>query len=202
MQHFLIKEDDGVFRTDRADVTIFVAIMDALIFAKETNSPIEFEFNDVVMEADRADDPYSVYHEFTEELSSTDANRSRKATYKRELARQKGILESIEAIDVQLEGTPSFSIVDTDAWQVLIHKNENKFFGNLTLSFVDRWARLMQLRIANGEKLEDIVEETSVQAVHTHISNENYVYAVKILSEHWKYGNRLKAVLQQCLAAA
>ena len=57
--------------------------------------------------------------------------------------------------------------------------------------YLEAWADLMEARMAEGEKLEDIVEETSRLADTNGITGSMYGFASSVLCQEWLHGNEL-----------
>ena len=58
--------------------------------------------------------------------------------------------------------------------------------------YAERWADMMEERITNGEKIEDIAKELSFKADTEGITGFMYGCAVGILSKCWEYGEELR----------
>jgi hypothetical protein len=69
---------------------------------------------------------------------------------------------------------------DTEAWGTFVLKNTD-FYGKGVVDYADRWAALMEQRIANGEKLADIASETSHAADTNGITGFMYGAAISTL---------------------
>ena len=58
-------------------------------------------------------------------------------------------------------------------------------------NFAERWANVMEEKMSNGEKLEDIAKQTSFD-VADGITGFMYGMAVSILSQCWIHGEQLR----------
>jgi hypothetical protein len=77
-----------------------------------------------------------------------------------------------------------------DDWK---EKNSKDLYGAGIFQYVEKWANLMETRIANGELVKDIADETSRQADEgIGITGFMYGCAVSILSQCWEYGEALR----------
>lgn len=83
-----------------------------------------------------------------------------------------------EAVETKLASAPAIELVDKRR--------------KVTMGYAERWARLMQLAMAKGEKLEDVAEATAHEADLEGITSGVYVCAVGILAHRWKHGERLR----------
>lgn len=81
--------------------------------------------------------------------------------------------------------------VNQAAWDEWVNKNDD-FYGAGVIEFAGRWANLMETKMADGEKLEDIAMSTSHEADTDGITGFMYGAAVQTLSKHWKYGEQLR----------
>ena len=63
---------------------------------------------------------------------------------------------------------------------------------DLMLKFAERWARLMEGRMANGDTLEACADEASSLADNEGITGFMYGCAVTILSQIWIHGEQLR----------
>ena len=70
--------------------------------------------------------------------------------------------------------------------------NNTDAYGSAIFRYAERWANLMEERIANGEKIEDIAKELSHKADTEGITGFMYGCAVNILSQCWEYGEQLR----------
>jgi len=73
------------------------------------------------------------------------------------------------------------------------HKNINQdTYGGRVVSYGEDWANLMEDRIANGEQLEDIADETSHEADTDDITGFMYSCAASSLAYYWEHGEQLR----------
>ena len=80
---------------------------------------------------------------------------------------------------------------DKDAWEKTVAANKDGYGGGV-ISFAERWARLMEGRMANGDTLEACAEEASSLADNEGITGFMYGCAVSILSKVWIHGEQLR----------
>lgn len=81
-----------------------------------------------------------------------------------------------------------------DDWKAKqVDKNGNpEPYGLEYFNYAERWANLMEEKMTNGEKLEDIAKSASHEADTSGITDFMYGMAVSILSHCWKYGEQLR----------
>jgi hypothetical protein len=65
-------------------------------------------------------------------------------------------------------------------------------YGGRVVSYGEDWANLMETRMAEGEKLEDIAEATAREADTDGITGFMYGCAVSALSQMWEHGEALR----------
>lgn len=70
--------------------------------------------------------------------------------------------------------------------------NNTDPYGLAIFRYAERWADMMEEKIVNGEKIEDIAKELSFKADTEGITGFMYGCAVSILSECWEYGEELR----------
>jgi len=80
---------------------------------------------------------------------------------------------------------------DEQGWNETVEANQDPY-GKAGVSYAERWADLMEKRMADGESLADIAEETSHAADTEGITGFMYGCAVSILAQVWKHGEELR----------
>ncbi|MBU4347353.1 hypothetical protein KKF23_02240 [Patescibacteria group bacterium] len=80
---------------------------------------------------------------------------------------------------------------DEEGWKKTVTANTDGYGGGF-ISFAERWARLMEGRMANGDTLQACAEETSSLADNEGITGFMYGCAVSILSQVWIHGEELR----------
>ena len=70
--------------------------------------------------------------------------------------------------------------------------NNTDPYGLAIFRYAERWANMMEEKIANGEKIDDVAKELSFKADTEGITGFMYGCAVSILSECWEYGEELR----------
>lgn len=76
-------------------------------------------------------------------------------------------------------------------WELGRSKNTDPY-GNCVYEYAEGWAKLMQVEMLAGNKLEDIAEKTSHGMGFLGITGFMYGAAVSVLSHCWLYGERLR----------
>ena len=75
-------------------------------------------------------------------------------------------------------------------WLECVEKNQDDY-GAAVVQFADRWARIMETRIGNGEPIEDCADDACGLA-DMGITGFMYGCAVSILSRVWIHGDALR----------
>ena len=83
------------------------------------------------------------------------------------------------------------NIKDLEGWDKTVENNQDPY-GKCTVDYALRWAEMMEKKIENGEKIEDIAKQTSHDADTEGITGFMYGAAVSILSWAWGYGEELR----------
>ena len=79
---------------------------------------------------------------------------------------------------------------DEPRWKEYVEANTDPY-GGACVVYAERWADLMESRIAQGATLADIAEKTSHEADTDGITGFTYGAAVSMLSQCWQHGEEL-----------
>jgi hypothetical protein len=97
-------------------------------------------------------------------------------------------------IEVLLADAPALEVLNEELWQEMKLANvDNCGYGQSMVAYAERWARLMQLRLASGRKIDDVAGRSSFEVDFDGIRPLVLRRAVIELSLHWKYGRELLA---------
>lgn len=80
---------------------------------------------------------------------------------------------------------------DADGWRKSVEANTDEY-GSAVVRYAEKWADLMEARIATGARVEDIAKATSHEADTDGITIFIYWRAVSILSRVWEHGEELR----------
>jgi hypothetical protein len=83
------------------------------------------------------------------------------------------------------------TLKDAEGWQKSLAANQDPY-GSACLRYAEKWARLMEGKIAEGQRLEDCAEAMSHLADDEGITGFMYGCAVGILSGVWQHGEQLR----------
>lgn len=78
---------------------------------------------------------------------------------------------------------------DYDSWKAV---NSGDDYSARIFSYAEDWANMMEAKMANGEKLEDVAHQTSRDADTDGITGFMYGAAVAVLAHCWKHGDQLR----------
>lgn len=77
-------------------------------------------------------------------------------------------------------------------FEQFVEINSKDFYSLGVVTYMKRWAELMEKEIANGAKLVDIADKTSHEADIEGITGFMYGCAVSALSQFWEHGEELR----------
>jgi hypothetical protein len=82
-------------------------------------------------------------------------------------------------------------IKDKKAWKDWVDNNYDPY-GKGVIDYAERWANLMEERMAEGKTLEDVAKKASHEANTEGITGFMYGAAVAVLYTSWEYGDELR----------
>lgn len=82
-------------------------------------------------------------------------------------------------------------VKDAKAWNEWVEVNQEPY-GRAVFEYAERWADMMEAKMAEGAKLEDIAKECSREADTEGITRFMYGCAVSILAICWEHGEKLR----------
>lgn len=82
-------------------------------------------------------------------------------------------------------------IKDQNAWAEWVANNQDGY-GSGVIRYAERWADLMEARIATGAALADVAQVTSREADTEGITGFMYGAAVAVLASSWERGEELR----------
>lgn len=77
-------------------------------------------------------------------------------------------------------------------WNEIVSANEGDGYGMASVEFAERWANLMEEKLAGGAQLADIAMSTSHEADTDGITGFMYGMAVSFLARTWIHGEALR----------
>ena len=79
-----------------------------------------------------------------------------------------------------------------EKWDSIVESNSHDPYGIGIVAYARRWAKYMQVLIAEGKTVTQIADEASSDADIEGITGFMYGCAVQALSSVWKYGEELR----------
>ena len=124
--------------------------------------------------------------QFDKVVADIHANRAAKQTetYKQKQAEKQSTCEG----EI---GNTSIALSDSTAWDEFKKINTDGY-GGAIVTYAERWAKLMQVRMADGTPLEKIAEQSSSDADVEGITGFMYGCAVGQLAQCWEHGEQLR----------
>lgn len=161
--------------------------------AKKTKGPVTAKFNDIALTAKPGDNPESIVKYYETESNRRHEEYVKSPEYKK---RQREAEEAQRRQDLMLKGAlaaapKKMTLRDEEGWKKAVAANTDGYGGGV-MSFAERWACLMEGRMANGDTLEACAEEASYLANNEGITGFMYGCAVSILSQVWIHGDQLR----------
>jgi hypothetical protein len=161
--------------------------------ANKGKESVVAQFNDIGLIVEPDDDPNSIVEYYHQESNRRHEEYVNSPEYKE---RQREAEEAQRRHDLMLEGALAtaperMTLKDEDGWKKTVEVNTDGY-GKGVIDFAERWARLMEGRIANGGTVEKCAEEASRLADNEGITGFMYGCAVSILSQVWIHGEQLR----------
>lgn len=97
-----------------------------------------------------------------------------------------------EKVEAKLANAPAIKLADEAGWQKFKEYNSQDGYGGAVVTYSERWARLMQVEMANEKKLEDVADAASHEVDLEGITGFMHGCAVSTLAACWKYGDQLR----------
>lgn len=180
----------------------------------ENGTLVSFEFNGITVSVKSNSDPELIYRDWSRGLSGyidknvgpypnpvlTDEEKENDARIEAENERKRQErqaeanarhAEAVKTLEEMLENAPAIELSDEAAWQESVRVNSGDSYSNGVTVFAERWARIMQVKLAAGEKLEDIADPSIREADVDGITGFMYGCAVSLLAQTWKHGREL-----------
>lgn len=161
--------------------------------AKKTKGPVTAKFNDIALTAKPGDNPDAIVQYYQTKSNRRHEEYVKSPEYKK---RQREAQEAQRRQDLMLKGAlaaapEKMTLRDEEGWKKAVAANTDGYGGGI-ISFAERWARLMEGRMTNGDTLEACAEEASSLANNEGITGFMYGRAVSILSQVWIHGEQLR----------
>lgn len=160
--------------------------------AKKTKETVTAKFKDIVLTAKPGDNPDTIAEYYSEKYYQIKLNCRHEEYAKKK--RQREAEEAQRRQDLMLTAFAAapkkMTLRDKKEWKDIVAASPDGY-NDRVIIFVERWARLMEGRMANGDTLETCAEETSLLANKKGIPGFAYRLAVYILVRVWVHGKQL-----------
>jgi len=195
-----------------AGCTINSVIKEAYTIARQKNTTVEFIFNGCKVFVDKDTDKDLLLRDFLElwayldykkigpdceqeyspEILKALADKKQHIAEKRDAEDKACEIERLNKLKSFQEkvGWETIDLISPTIWEEGKSVNSDGY-GKGIYTYAECWAKLMQIEIKAGNKLEDIAEATSFEADLEGITGFMYGAAVSVLSKTWVYGKLL-----------
>ena len=109
------------------------------------------------------------------------ADKNERESQKRQAKYEAKAKAHREVVEAKLVNAPGIELADEAGWQKFKIANSDGY-GGAVVTYSERWARLMQVEMANGKNLEDVADATSQEADLEGITGFMYGCAVSTLA--------------------
>jgi hypothetical protein len=184
-------------KTETLDISpgerIDTACEKAIRMAGQTGRDVEFQFNDIKVTASPGSIVSDLVAEFHAEGERLHREYIASPEYKlRKEESERKERERESQLSAMLVDAPEhLSLRDPAGWKKACDANSDGY-GGAVMTFAERWARLMEARMAKGDHLEGMAEECSHLADNEGITGFMYGCAVSVLSQVWQHGEALR----------
>lgn len=207
-------ETNGIFEVSPgAEVTN--TIHEAAERAQREGRAIVFDFNEIIVTVRADSDSALLVRDYHRALSGytdkhigpypavelTDAEKAHDAAVEaqNEARRQRSQAEydarqraREAAAEAKLLDAPPLDLIAPEAWRDWYDKQGDDGYGRAVFTFAERWARLMQVEIAQGARVADIADRLVSEADIEGITGFMYGCAVSALAKCWRHGEELR----------
>ena len=191
-------------------------IKSAIANAKANGDECAFEFNGVTVVVSGTTDPDLIYRDWSRGMSGylgdnptvgpcpkpqlseaekeSDSKVEAENEERRRIQNQKYEKKQREkelVLQGMLVNAGPMELSDAECWQKCVNAN-NDGYGSCCVRYAEKWARLMQVRIASGETVAECAEELSHIADDEGITGFMYGASVSMLAKCWKHGEELR----------
>ncbi len=163
------------------------------IYAVTGRETVTAMFNDIQLTANPGDNADTIVQYYNAECERRHEEYVNSSEYKE---KQQQAEEARHLHELMLEGAlaaapEKMTLRDEEGWKKTVETNTDGY-GSGVIRFAERWARLMESRISNGDTVEGCAKEASHLADNEGITGFMYGCAVSILSQVWEYGEQLR----------
>ena len=172
---------------------ISTACKEAVEMARRDSCNVEFDFNEITLTATPHADPAALAQSYSDECDRRHRAYIVSPEYKaRQEEAERKEREAKVAREAALVGAPEkMTLRDAEGWKKACDANKDGY-GGAVMTYAERWARMMEARMAKGERIADIADECSHLADEEGITGFMYGAAVSTLAAVWIHGETLR----------
>lgn len=161
--------------------------------ANSIGTTVVAKFNNQILRATKDSDPAAMVAEYhaesdrrRQEYLRSDAYReAKRIAGEQQRERDRALAEALA------DNAATFTIIDQDKWSAGVEKNADEYGAGI-YRYAEKWARVMESRIARGETVEACATDASRIADDEGITGFMYGCAVSILAQCWLHGEALR----------
>lgn len=174
-------------------IHISTACKEAVAGARRHSKTVVFSFNEIKLTATPDTDPAALERIYNDECDRRHREYAASPEYKaRQEEAERKERERAEKVAAILKDAPEhMTLRDADGWKKACEANRDGY-GGAVMTYAERWARMMEVRMAKGERIADIAEECSFLADQEGITGFMYGCAVSTLAHVWVHGEALR----------
>lgn len=157
------------------------------------NCHVEFDFNGQKITASPDSNPDQMVQAFSDECDRRHREYIASPEYKarQEEAARKERERKAKVEAILADAPETMTLADADGWGKAKAANSDPY-GGAVMTYAERWARMMEARMAKGERIADMADECSHLADEEGITGFMYGAAVSTLARVWKHGEALR----------
>ena len=161
--------------------------------ADKEKAKVTSTFNKVPIYALPGEKAAAASNRYTEECERRRKEYRASPEYKQrqEEARQRQEKKEADLSDALATSPSSMSFTDKGTWEEGVEKNQDGY-GSAVYRYAEKWARLMEARLVQGETVGQCAKDMSHLADDEGITGFMYGAAVRILAKCWKHGEELR----------
>jgi hypothetical protein len=169
------------------------ACKEAVAMAMNENLNVTFDFNGIELTAAPSSNPAALAQSYFDESDRRHREYIASPEYKaRQEEAERKEREAKAAREAALVGAPEkMTLRDAEGWKKACDANRDGY-GGAVMTYAERWARMMEARMAKGERIADIADECSHLADEEGITGFMYGAAVSTLAAVWIHGEALR----------
>lgn len=211
----LYQNTDGTWEV-HAGCSITPTINEAISVAASDMRRVTFKFNDVIVNVEGDSNPELIQRDWSRAMSgfivpaivgpfpsaelspedlASDAKIQSANDEERRLSHleyERKANEKRKAAEDRLRGV-EFQVKPGTELEYQSYKAKNSDpYGGAVVTYSERWAKLMQVEMANGKRIADMADQTSHAADIEGITGFMYGCAVQALAHYWKHGEALR----------